>query len=419
MHNDIKYYIVFVIKTLALFGFIYEFRLNIAPSPLFSSRKIVFVCLVAFFFIRKCRVPHFFKENDYKRLYPLCIACFAHAIFLSYACSGAGTSIQSWFVYFFMYAVLGTILIICFYDYNLGSLIKSLALVTVFQSVWCILTFYIYDFRVINDMLFVLDENENIDFLSMARLRSIGCAGATLSVFLSLSSYCFLYYIMMGKKVILNSCLYIFCAFATFLAGTTGMLIDLVSVACVLTISVTKKRRGIIFIIIALFSFSFFISDTTLFMDSDRYNRLIYKIVDLQENMGQSGTLQALDNQKVAPITFETIIGTGLSRGISESGLLSNHDGGYFRTYFGIGLIMAILFYGLLYFSMYCMMRKNASSPVFYLLLTYLLVCIIIEYKEPFMLKYIPFFLFTIFSLKVREDGGYNICRQTQISKST
>lgn len=403
-------FFLFIIKTILLFCFIYEFRLTIAPSPLFSSRKIVFVLLLAYLLLKKYRMPVVFKEKEFKSLFKICGVCLTYSIIVYMLVGGSGTSIISWFVFTLMYSLIGVLLFTHLFDNNLDTILKSLALVTLFQAFWCISTFYVTGFRVLNDALFVIEENENIDFLTTGRVRSIGAAGASLSVLLSLSSYSFLYFISKGEKVLINSVLFIICAYATMLAGTTGLLIILVSVTCVVSLSLVNKRKGLIFALFVVFALFFFLSNTDKFMDSDKYYRVTYKIIDLFLNREESGTLQNLSNQIVPPVSFETVIGTGLSRGVSVTGIVCDHDGGYFRTYFGLGLIMTIIFYGVLFYTMYKMTNKIKNTPRQLFILSYWAVCIVIEYKEPFLFKYIPLFIFIIMCLKEREDTrGSNV----------
>ena len=407
----IVYFLGFVIRTVILFCFIYEFVLAAIPYSLFSSRKIAFVIMGGYFIVKRYSLHPLFSNKLYRKLLYSFLFCCIYVSILYFLHIGIGSSAVGWFVYFPIYSIIGSFLCAGFFDWNYEELIKSIAIVTIFQAFWCILTFYNFEIRLLNESLFIIEEDANIDFLVESRVRSIGGAGASLSIILAFSSFSFLYFILKGKKIFVNSCFYIVCAFATFLVGTTGMLIFLASLSCVL-LSITKRKRNIIFIIFIFFSFSFFISETSKFMDIDKYDNLTYKMNDFFTNADQSGTMLSLSYQKVPPISFETIIGTGLSRGRTFSGLICTHDGGYYRTYFGLGLIMTILFYVILYLTMYRMLnRKNINFSMRLLLLTYLIMCVIIEYKEPFMFRYIPFLLFAIYCLKIQEDSGYNILK--------
>lgn len=403
-------WLLFIFKTILLFCFIYEFRLNALQNPIFSSRKIVFVIAVMYFFYKRYSLLKLINSVDYKAVIKICLLCIAYVSFLNFNRLGSGSNIISWYIYFLLYACIGPIIFAGLFNFNFEKYIQSICAVTLFQAVWCILTFYIFNIRELNDTVFFVEENENISYLATNRLRSVGAAGATLSVILSLSSFSFLYFILKGKDVLLNSLFYIVCAYATFLAGTTGLLIVFVSVTSILAVSFSKRKQGFIFIIMALFSIIFFLSETSQFLDNNSYDKLTYKTIDFLLNGEESSTFQNLGYQKVPPISFETIVGTGFSRGRTFSGLICTHDGGYYRSYFGIGLIMATLFYCVLFITMYKMLNKIAiNKSVKLIFLVYIIICAIIEYKEPFMLKYIPFFLFIIYCMKIQEDNGNNI----------
>lgn len=83
-------------------------------------------------------------------------------------------------------------------------------------------------------------------------------------------------------------------------------------------------------------------------------------------------------------ISIETLIGTGIWSGISGCGLQINADGGFFRTYFALGLIVAILYY-LFFLCNYFFGIKNLfgfNRTTCTLLLFFILVG---EFKEPLL----------------------------------
>lgn len=399
MYIKINNLISFIVKTIILFGFIYEFVPAFMPSSFFSSRKVCFVIALAYFILKGYSFKCFFKSKYYRRLGYLTFFCVMYSLLLLQVNSGRGEPIIVWYVFFLLYAIIGPFLFAGLFDWNIERLIMSIAVVTAFQAVWSILTYYIFDFRIINSMLFVVDENENIDFLQMSRLRSIGAAGSALSVYLALSSFSYLFFILRRKKIVLNNILLLVSLFATILAGTTGMLIFVISIPVALFMVTKNRKSGIISAFIIIVSLLTLFNFSSSFFNEDQYERLTSKFISLYENKQDDATISALTKeQEVSGISFTTIIGTGYSRGKLSSGEICDHDGGFYRSYFGIGLIMAIVFYSLLFLSMIQLTEKipRGLRPLF---LAYIVICMGIEFKEPFVMFNVPVFLFTSYYL--------------------
>lgn len=83
-------------------------------------------------------------------------------------------------------------------------------------------------------------------------------------------------------------------------------------------------------------------------------------------------------------ISIETLMGTGIWSGMSGCGLQINADGGFFRTYFALGLIVAILYY-LFFLCNYFFGIRNLfgfNRTTCTLLLLFILIG---EFKEPLL----------------------------------
>lgn len=401
----------FVIKTIVLFGFIYEFVPVFVPSPILSSRKIGFVIVMLYFLLRGYSLKPFFKNRHFMSIAIITGISVLYSILLMQLNSGRGEFIVGWYVFFLLYVILGFILFVAFFNWDYDKLIQSLAVVTLFQAIWCILTYYIDEMRLLNSTLFVVPEDENIGFLAMKRLRSIGAAGAGLSVRLALSSFSYLYFLIKKRNTVFNSISLIICIFAAFLAGTTGVLIFILALPVTLYINMHGKRGGLVSSLLIALPLLYFYANANTFFDESQYEDLTYKLTSLISNKSEDATIQALTiDQVVSGISPATIFGTGLSRGRTMSGEICYHDGGYVRNYFGLGLVMSIVFYFVLYRAMY-RQCKGLSRSVRYLLLVYTLICMIIEFKEPFVFTYIPVFIFQILVYAERKEIVlYNHC---------
>jgi len=411
-------YIGFLLKTVVLFCFIYEFVLSAFPSSLLSSRKIAFVIMAVYFALKRYSLRPLFSNKKYRNLLYLCIFCFLYVLVLCVINDGNGTTALSWYVYFPLYAIVGSFLCAGFFDWKYERVIKAIAIVTIFQAIWCMLTFYMDEFRVLNDLLFVVDENENIDFLRMTRLRSIGSAGSALSVCISLSSFSFLYFVIKGKNLLLNIFLYFFCNFATFLAGATGVIISIIGLLVTLALSYKVGKRGVLIIaLIPIFLFALYHSMGAI-LEDDQYRRLTEKLVDFYEGGMESGTFETLENQRVSGVSLATIMGTGYSRGQVGSDYCF-HDSGYIRNYFALGFIMAVVFYFFLYKTMWGLIKEIRGSSYFGLLAIMVLIIMVIEYKEPYIFYYFPVFIFNslFFAAKASIGGDIIVCYRNLVVK--
>lgn len=404
MSNQLAKSLGFVIKTVILFCFVYDFIFYLLPTPLLSSRKISFAIILIYFIAKRNSIKPFLrnKYNRYSLL--LCFLCLFYVILLNICIHGNGVSAIGTYVFFILYSFFGVYLFGGFFNWNLDKLVKALAVVTLIQATWCILTFYIWDIRLLNDALFVIDKDENVDFLSESRLRSIGAAGSSLSVCLALSSFSFLYFIVRGEKVLINTFFYLYCSFAILLSGTTGLLVCMASLLFTMVFSMTNGKRGFLFIaFLALFLFLF---NQVLgsILDADQFRRLTEKTVGFFVDGTRNGTFESLRSQRVSGICEGTIIGTGLFRG-SAAGVLCFHDSGYIRNYFALGLVMAVFFYLGLYIIMIKQVKQLREKRFVALLGTLLLMVMLIEYKEPYLFYYYPVFIFNLLFYAANKAG--------------
>jgi hypothetical protein len=110
-------------------------------------------------------------------------------------------------------------------------------------------------------------------------------------------------------------------------------------------------------------------------------------------NFRKNSTLEELNTMYVPPITIETIIGLGRVESESGYGNASMNDSGYIQTYYSLGLIMSAVFY-LTYFCLSFFRWLNSKRNP--LILIFLIIVFLVEYKEPFIFKYsLPFLLTT------------------------
>ena len=131
----------------------------------------------------------------------------------------------------------------------------------------------------------------------------------------------------------------------------------------------------------------------------------LYTTERMFEIFKDSSTLEELNkaNAMIPSIQWHTLLGTGVTRGITNDGLLIWHDSGYVKRYTSIGLIMAIVTYiNYLMYNVYIIKDVDRAKKRYIMLC--LIVLMVIEYKEPFiyMLAY-PFILICVGMIEKNE----------------
>ena len=81
-------------------------------------------------------------------------------------------------------------------------------------------------------------------------------------------------------------------------------------------------------------------------------------------------------------VSWKTILGTGITSGVSGNGVAVNVDGGYLRLYVAFGLPLAIVFYVFLYYKLFRAAKSMPDSRLKNVLLLFLVIIIIGEFKE-------------------------------------
>jgi hypothetical protein len=111
--------------------------------------------------------------------------------------------------------------------------------------------------------------------------------------------------------------------------------------------------------------------------------------------------LNDLASQPVPPLTLATLLGTGL---ISDAyGNVSQNDSGYIQTYYALGLLMTLVFYGALLALLLKYVRRSGEPFLLGALVASIFVA---ELKEPFIFKYaLPLFAIGLVHLQAVRHG--------------
>lgn len=213
-----------------------------------------------------------------------------------------------------------------------------------------------------------------------------------------------------GTKLFCHLGIYLIIAVATSVVARTGLIVSAIGLFAVY---MAKKKRGrnrafgfvslvTISIIIGYFVVVTFFASNFL---EDTFHRLIDTAdKGIHETYFRGYTGEGGSNS-IPPLSIETIIGLGVTYGVSGSGITTITDGGFMRNYSAMGLIVAALNYLLiiLFFIKQYRSRKNVDYKS--IIIFMFLVLLIGEFKEYFIYYISPMcFFFLTFCLMERDE---------------
>lgn len=221
------------------------------------------------------------------------------------------------------------------------------------------------------------------------------------------------YYFLINSrrnKILFHLLFFLFTAVATSVVSRTGLLFSLAGLLCIfIAKSKQSSRHAIAFagMLLTILMAGYVITVTTI--KSDFIEENFKRIIDLKERGAKdayfAGYTGDVGENVIPPISNETLIGLGITYGVSGSGIATYTDGGFMRNYSAMGLIVAIINYLLI---VYLFVNKykytkgyNNKSLIFFMFL----ILLFGEFKE-YCIYYIwsMCFIFLIWSLIERNE---------------
>lgn len=213
-----------------------------------------------------------------------------------------------------------------------------------------------------------------------------------------------------GSKLCLHLMVYIMIAIATTVVARTGLIISIAGLSFVFYI---KRKQGgrQSFGFIALVSLILLIGyiSTISFLPSDFMGDTFKRLVDTADRgvydtyfkgyTGEGG------NNTIPPISLETLIGLGITQGVSGSGIMTITDGGFMRNYSAMGLVIAIVNYSIIV-SFFIRRLKNSKSYIYKGIVLFMsFVFLFGEFKEYYIYYISPIcFAFLIFNMMEKDE---------------
>lgn len=301
---------------------------------------------------------------------------------------------------------------------NLEELMKTLYVGVIIQSLIILLALFIPALQLFLFML-IPEGSYNTDFFGGVDVMNQSGYHIGLGVFTSAGSLkmaigqigaCYFLIKSRGPKLFYHLVLYLLIAISTSMVARTGLIVSLVGLLCVFWVK--RRQSGVralkfVFLILTVPLISYFV--ITEFLPSSFLGDTFQRIINTAEDgiydswiigyTGESG------HNSIPPISPETIIGLGITYGVSGTGITTITDGGFLRNYSAMGLIVAIINYliiGCFFIKQFKAVKTYEHKGV---ILFMLFVLLIGEFKEYFIYFVSPMcFFFLIFSMMESEE---------------
>ncbi len=234
----------------------------------------------------------------------------------------------------------------------------------------------------------------------------IGCITSKGSQKLSLGIVACVYFILKRKKNMKYLIAMLIITLASTAVSRTGLIYTLIAFLYLFK-SATKKTQSIILksasiLLLGVLCVFIFDLQSTLITIFWRLSFLFQGgIVDFFKSYF-NGTDTIIPN-----ISIETLVGTGVWSGMSGSGLSINADGGFFRTYFSLGLICAIAYY-IFFLYNFCFGFKSVKVNERRICKLSLIFILIGEFKEPLLFDwYYQTLIFLFMYLSIKNSNSF------------
>lgn len=334
--------------------------------------------------------------------------CFIILLFLGF---GSGENILGSLVYYLLFMPVS----FAFFSRTIKStnqLMCFLFAITFIQSV--IILFCILNDGFASTIDSVFNQNQFFDFQLMRNQGypgGIWCITSTGAMQLSLGLISCSYFIMNGRDSLFFFLSFLFFSFVSIAVARTAIVL---AVSCIVIVMISlwsdkgkEKLKQYAIVMIVLLST---IYTMNLPQIKDRLPQFFSRVFELRERGLYNGFFGGYFNGKttvIPRISIDTVIGTGITSGISGQGVMINADGGFFRMYCAIGLPLCLVFYCLLIW-VFCCFYANCNNKTSRLMIVLLgIIFFWGEFKEPFFYKKYYWLIVFLFAFLDQKNNQY------------
>lgn len=390
-------YIGNVVKYILLFFYLFDAHFAGLGVPTFVTSKRVSVILILCLVLTKNRwkknLPSGIAGKSYIKLTILTMVVLLYSGLLRIAIgAGNGIHVFTSLLFFCLTGIVGTFALYCLFD-NLDDFMRALIIVCVVQVIIiCFFAFFPSIQVKFDELLGVVDLNA--DYRRRGYMTGFACSTSRGVLRLSMGMIGCLYMGFNERKQSVKYLL-LFCVIgvtATILART-GFVITFIGILLLLWRNFNYDFKLLIKVLNVLLLLIFIAVGVIVFFDLGDELQVVFKrLIHLFENGLYDSFLRAYLGQNTGSTTIipelmkETIIGTGITSGVSGNGIVVNADGGYVRLYVALGLPMAILFYLNLFFTMLKPVFKIKEHRVVRIYMLFI-IWVIGETKEYYLME--------------------------------
>lgn len=397
--------VVFLFRLFVIFGFLFEIPIR---EPLTSRRLSVFIAIITLV-IRRKQLKILFSHINKGKLHAsllLFVLCLLLVFFNSQLVPRNTTS--SYMEPWHMINLLLYVLVFSFYCVvefrNLRNFVYVYSTAFLIQSVAVFYAAVNDSFRLYLYTNFYSGDDRFERSIELGtRIMGIALNSSQGSVICSTCIILLTFALI--EKAIPKILYYSLCAIfvpMTMFIGRTGALIEVIVILYYVYSSGSKKLIFNSFIVVTAGLFVVFILSQILSnIDSTVADHLASWMTAIFDSEDRQNTLDHI-HKTLPGLSSEFILGTGVRGGVTPDGNVVESDSGYIINYSALGIVGSLMYYiaNLKMYKMSLSVNILKQKRRFFILL--IIISFLIEYKEPFMMKY-------VFSYMIITTGLYSV----------
>lgn len=401
-----------VVKVAILFAYIY----NSAVVSVFTCENLAIIA--GFMLVAFCNRKLIFRRSNStvvnsKSLLLLIsfLLIYCEVLVLAFGTDKPHETVSWYLLFLLIYGISGFIVFVNLFE-NIEEFFRVLLIVSIIQGLIIIAGMFVPGVADVIDGLYI-NSMVGWDYAYMRMYGypgGINCITSTGSMQLSLGLISCIYFFIKKSTVRWPyMILYLFLSFCVTAVARTGLLIAVLGILYLLQISsFTRKLKMISFILFVIITLIVILNSLGML---DSLTEQFVRLTTLKDD-GLSAAFLDYYLQRgdfsgkvgIPGISWETIIGTGITSGTTGHGVYVNADGGFMRLYAGMGLPLAIIFYFSFFKACYKSCRDISSFQLRSVGWFFVIYLIIGELKEPFIIfKRYPIIMFLVFLYFVYE----------------
>ncbi len=390
----------------AVLLFLFVYNLSPLTAPSVTSGRVVLIVLAIVLWRRAlAELGGFVAANRVVVIASGLALIYAAAL---YVVTGAADFIQlSRCLHFCAFGLAGAFLFAVLVEFDERRFCEAFAVATAVQAVFIVVSYASAGYR--EWLSGVLIQGGNIPLTSATQAPGFSnSSGALLSVIQSLGVFAALQGARQAdrfRRALGLTVVALLDGASTVFVARTGLMLSVCFIALFLLVGGKLVRRallagGTVAVALAV-ALGPFVA-LRLSRANEAFEDVAPWALELFTQGARGPSYRDLASQPVPALSLETVLGTGLVATNAYENA-SGNDSGYVQTYFALGLVMAVVFYGGVALGLLGSLSRSRDR----LLLGFLAVGLFtVEVKEPFFFKYVyPFLVVALLYLSARHAG--------------